>query len=149
PIGPTGSEMKYVDRVVRLVSVGCCVLGALAASGCGPAAVAMGKATRARRRLHTSRSVARARPSSCCPGTRGQSSIATTPRNYYPQTNFVSDTRLLAERFKVPVLVLAGERDCYHNCCVIESMRAMEATARVRQAPFELVVYPFADHGFN
>ena len=68
---------------------------------------------------------------------------------YYPQTNFVSDMRALVVRFQVPLLVLAGAGDRYHNCCLIESMRAMEAAARERAAPFELVVYPYADHGFN
>jgi dienelactone hydrolase len=68
---------------------------------------------------------------------------------YYPQTNFTSDMRALAARFQVPLLVLAGAADRYHNCCLIESMRALEAAARERQAPFELVVYPYADHGFN
>lgn len=68
---------------------------------------------------------------------------------YYPQTSFVSDPSLIAQRFKVPVLILAGQRDRYHNCCLIESMRAIERAARERDAPFELVVYPYADHGFN
>ena len=68
---------------------------------------------------------------------------------YYPQTNFVSDARLIADRFKVPVLVLAGQRDTYHNCCLVGSMRAMEDGARERGAQFQLVVYPLAEHGFN
>ncbi len=68
---------------------------------------------------------------------------------YYPQTNWWSDMRLLAERFRVPVLVLAGVRDRYHNCCLIESMRRLEAAARERQVPFQLVEYPHAGHGFN
>ena len=68
---------------------------------------------------------------------------------YYPQTNFVRDASLIAARFEVPVLILAGGQDRYHNCCVIESMRAIEAAAKARPAPFQLVVYPQADHGFN
>ena len=69
---------------------------------------------------------------------------------YDPQTNFVSDMRALAARFQVPLLVLAGAGDDrYHNCCPIESMRAMEAAARERAAPFELVGYPYAAPGFN
>ena len=47
------------------------------------------------------------------------------------------------------MLILAGERDLYHHCCVIESMRAIEAAAKEQQSPFQLVVYPYADHGFN
>ena len=68
---------------------------------------------------------------------------------YYPATSFVSDASLIAERFQVPVLILAGQRDRYHNCCPIESMRAIERGARERSKEFELVVYPYADHGFN
>lgn len=68
---------------------------------------------------------------------------------YYPATSFVSDMRAFAAKFQVPVLVLAGGRDTYHNCCLIESMRAMEAAAKEGGAPFELVVYPKANHGFN
>ncbi len=52
-------------------------------------------------------------------------------------------------QFKVPILVLAGEKDTYKNCCLIESMRAMEAAAKGAKAPFELVVYPKAGHGFT
>ena len=68
---------------------------------------------------------------------------------YYPQTNFVADASLIARRFQVPVLILAGQRDTYHNCCLIDSMRAIERGARERSAVFELVVYPYAEHGFN
>jgi len=68
---------------------------------------------------------------------------------YYPATSFVSDASLIAERFQVPVLILAGGRDTYHNCCLIDSMRAIERGARERGKPFELVVYPYAEHGFN
>ncbi len=61
----------------------------------------------------------------------------------------MSDASLLAQRFQVPVLILAGQRDTYHGCCLIASMRAIERGARERGAAFELVVYPYADHGFN
>jgi carboxymethylenebutenolidase len=68
---------------------------------------------------------------------------------YYPSTAFVKDAGVLATRFRVPVLVLAGERDTYRNCCLIESMRAMETAAKQLGAKFELVVYPDGQHGFN
>ena len=68
---------------------------------------------------------------------------------YYPAPSFVSDASLMAERFQVPVLILAGQRDTYHNCCLIESMRAIERGTRERGKTFELVVYPYAEHGFN
>jgi dienelactone hydrolase len=68
---------------------------------------------------------------------------------YYPSTSFVSDARDLARRFRVPVLMLAGEQDRYNNCCLIETARAIEAAAKERQARFTLVSYPIAEHGFN
>lgn len=70
---------------------------------------------------------------------------------HYPFTNFASaqNADSFVKRFRVPVLILAGERDHYNNCCLIESMRAIEAAAKKSGAKFELVVYPQADHGFN
>ena len=68
---------------------------------------------------------------------------------YYPSTNFVQNAGVLVKRFQVPVLVLAGGRDTYRNCCLIESMRAMESAAKESGAKFELVVYPDGQHGFN
>ena len=68
---------------------------------------------------------------------------------YYPSISFVKDAGVLGRRFKVPVLVLAGEQDTYRNCCLIGSMRAMEAAAKESGAQFELVVYPEGRHGFN
>jgi fermentation-respiration switch protein FrsA (DUF1100 family) len=69
---------------------------------------------------------------------------------YYPYTRtWASNIDALVKHFLVPVLVMAGGVDQYHNCCVIESMHAMEAAAKARGAQFELVVYPEANHGFN
>jgi dienelactone hydrolase len=68
---------------------------------------------------------------------------------YYPAISFVPNPAVLVERFRVPVLVLAGEQDRYNNCCLIGSMRAMEAAAKQHAARFELVVYPEAQHSFN
>lgn len=69
---------------------------------------------------------------------------------HYPATSWMKEPGTLAKRFRVPVLILTGERDRYNNnCCGVETMRAMEAVAKEANAPFELVVYPQADHGFN
>jgi dienelactone hydrolase len=68
---------------------------------------------------------------------------------YYPATSWSKNLAGVVKRFKVPVLVLAGERDTYNNCCLIEHMQTMETTARENAQPFELVVYPQAGHGFN
>jgi dienelactone hydrolase len=69
---------------------------------------------------------------------------------YYPFTRtWAKNIEALVKRFRVPVLVLAGGKDRHNDCCMIESMRAMEAAAKERGAQFELVVYPEANHGFN
>ena len=68
---------------------------------------------------------------------------------HYPATNWIQNMPGAVKRFQVPLLVLTGERDRYNNCCLIDSMRAMESAAKDGAAGFELVVYPQADHGFN
>jgi dienelactone hydrolase len=71
---------------------------------------------------------------------------------YYPETDFMArygGVDAYVARFAVPVLVLAGGADTYHDCCLIGTMRAMENAARERGADFALVVYPEAGHGFN
>jgi dienelactone hydrolase len=79
----------------------------------------------------------------------GMVDLVTVVVAYYPSTNFVKDAGVLTKLFRVPVLVLAGGRDTYRNCCLIESMRAMDAAAKELGIPFQLVVYPDAQHGFN
>ena len=69
---------------------------------------------------------------------------------YYPTTSFIGNQMEgYVKRFQVPVLVLTGAQDRYNNCCLVESMRAMEAAAKARTAAFDLVVYPDGQHGFN
>ena len=68
---------------------------------------------------------------------------------YYPTTSFVSDGADLTRRFRVPVLMLAGEQDRYNNCCLIETARAIETAANQQKASFTLISYPLAEHGFN
>jgi len=66
----------------------------------------------------------------------------------YPLTSNIKHPDAYVARFAVPVLVLAGERDSYHNCCLIGTARAIAAAAAARKLPFELVTYPSADHDF-
>jgi carboxymethylenebutenolidase len=67
---------------------------------------------------------------------------------FYPAlTRLASDMKPLAASLQVPVLVLAGEKDVYDGCCMIESAKALDAAPKT--VPFELVVYPNAGHGFN
>ena len=67
---------------------------------------------------------------------------------YYPAiTTLGRDMKTLAAGFQTPVLVFAGEKDLYHNCCLIESMRDLARAPK--SVPFELVEYPKAHHGFD
>ena len=69
---------------------------------------------------------------------------------YYPFTREWADkTNWFVKRFRVPVLVLAAQKDRYKECCVVEMARSMESSAKSNNVAFELVVYPEADHGFN
>ena len=69
---------------------------------------------------------------------------------YYPYTRtWVDKPSFFVKRFRVPVLVMAAQRDRYQNCCLVETAQAMEAAAKEAGVKFELVVYPEADHGFN
>ena len=67
---------------------------------------------------------------------------------YYPAiTSLGPNMDALASNIKVPVLLVVGVQDRYMECCLIETMRALAAAPKA--APFELVVYPAAEHGFN
>lgn len=76
--------------------------------------------------------------------------VVTAAVAYYPAISWAAkNLPALADRIKVPVLVLAGEADTYNNCCLVEHMRELDATAKSKQLPLELVVYPGGRHGFN
>jgi pimeloyl-ACP methyl ester carboxylesterase len=70
---------------------------------------------------------------------------------YYPFTRtWTKNPGGLVKRFQVPVLMLAGALDHQDDdCCVAETARAIEAEAKARNAQFELVIYPIAEHAFN
>jgi dienelactone hydrolase len=68
---------------------------------------------------------------------------------WYPATYSIGDEKTYVAQIKVPTLILAGGMDRYGNCCLIGTMRALEAAARDLGKPLDLVVYPEAEHGFN
>jgi dienelactone hydrolase len=68
---------------------------------------------------------------------------------HYPAVSWARNISGVASRIQIPILVLAAERDRYNNCCLIETIRELEAAAKAKQLPLELVVYPDAGHGFN
>lgn len=71
---------------------------------------------------------------------------------YYPATNHIENKEDLVHRWDVPTLVFAGDKDNapeQQGCCMIDTIKAMAASAKDRGAPVDLVVYPGAQHGFN
>jgi len=67
---------------------------------------------------------------------------------WYPATGLAARLPGFARRMSVPVLMFAGESDHFENCCLIETARAIETSAKASNVPFELVTYPGADHDF-
>jgi dienelactone hydrolase len=59
---------------------------------------------------------------------------------YYPATVLMGDLTAVAASFAVPVLLLAGEQDKNMDCCLIGTMRTLQAAPKT--TPFELVVFP-------
>lgn len=68
---------------------------------------------------------------------------------YYPATRFIAHHDACVERFRVPVVVLQGAEDHYFDCCKVETIRDMQKAARKKGRDIELIVYPYAGHGFN
>jgi dienelactone hydrolase len=67
---------------------------------------------------------------------------------YYPAISFVSSQlKQFALAMQAPALVFAGGKDQFSNCCLLETMRALEQEPK--SVSFQLVVYPEAGHGFN
>ena len=69
---------------------------------------------------------------------------------FYPLTNYITDPAgFVATRIKVPTLVLAGVKDTYMGCCLIDMARKLAGAAKSGGEPLTLVEYPEAYHGFN
>jgi dienelactone hydrolase len=67
----------------------------------------------------------------------------------YPLTRLFKDhIPGLVARFKVPVLMFAGEADSFKDCCLIDTARAIGAAAQAANAPLELITYPGDGHDF-
>jgi carboxymethylenebutenolidase len=66
----------------------------------------------------------------------------------YPLTSVYKDISATVGRIKVPVLMFAGEKDTFKNCCLIETARAIASAAAAINAPLELVTYPKVGHDF-
>jgi dienelactone hydrolase len=69
---------------------------------------------------------------------------------YYPFTSFIGNPEDFISKVKVPVLLMAGGRDRYKDCCRVETARKLaELAGSTPGAPrLELVEYPDAEHGW-
>jgi dienelactone hydrolase len=66
----------------------------------------------------------------------------------YPLTSVYKDINATVGRIRVPVLMFAGEKDTFKDCCLIGTARAIASAAAAINAPLELVTYPHAGHDF-
>jgi dienelactone hydrolase len=67
---------------------------------------------------------------------------------WYPATSFIRDIPGFAARLKVPVLMFAGEKDTYRNCCLVTTAHTVADAAKSAGQPFDLFTYPKTDHDF-
>ena len=68
---------------------------------------------------------------------------------YYPSVTNMPSIAEAGRSVSVPTLILAGAKDRYNHCCLVESMHEFQSASKNGASPVELVVYPNADHGFN
>jgi dienelactone hydrolase len=83
--------------------------------------------------------------------TRGANGIAVVIL-YYPETAFLlkpgTDLKTFTSNFKVPVVAFAGAKDDYKDCCLLKTIQTIADDAKAQGLPFDLVVYPNANHDF-
>ena len=80
-----------------------------------------------------------------------QADMVATVIAYYPFTAFiekVTNMRTFVGNFRIPLLVFAGAKDTYRNCCLLTTLKSMETTAQELNKPMELIIYPKAEHNF-
>jgi dienelactone hydrolase len=68
---------------------------------------------------------------------------------WYPANSFIRDVPRFANRLQVPVVAFAGGNDNFRNgCCTAAKDAALQAAAKAAGKPFDLTVYPDANHDF-
>jgi dienelactone hydrolase len=68
---------------------------------------------------------------------------------WYPENNFIHDVPGFVSRLRVPLLVFAGAKDHYRDdCCTADIDSKLAAASTAAGKPFQLIVYPDADHDF-
>jgi len=68
----------------------------------------------------------------------------------YPATRQIQNPKAFVSRIQVPLLMMAGTQDSYHDCCSIDTARSLAAEAKAAgmDGKFQLVEYP-TGHGWN
>ena len=61
-----------------------------------------------------------------------------TPFARPEQSPKVTDTKAFVSKFQVALLVFAGGKDNYQNCCLLTTIRSMEAAATELGKPMEV-----------
>jgi acetyl esterase/lipase len=68
---------------------------------------------------------------------------------WYPATAFIKDTPGFANRLAMPVTMFAGASDSFRDgCCLAAKGQVLADAAKAANKPFDLTVYPGADHDF-
>ena len=67
----------------------------------------------------------------------------------YPAIAKISLKSVAINYVQVPTLILAGEKDTFNNCCLIEYMNEYYDAAKQSGKKIELITFPNAGHGFN
>jgi len=67
---------------------------------------------------------------------------------WYPATVFIKDSTAFAGKLNVPVLMFAGDKDTYKNCCLIGKAHEVADAAKAVNAQFTLTTYPGIEHDF-
>jgi acetyl esterase/lipase len=68
---------------------------------------------------------------------------------WYPANQFITDLPGWASRLAVPLLVFGGGKDHFRNgCCTADKDTQLKAAADAAGKPFDLKIYPDADHDF-
>lgn len=68
---------------------------------------------------------------------------------WYPANFFIRNVPGFVNRLQVPVVTFAAGKDNFLNgCCTAANDNALQAAAKAAGKPFDLTVYPDADHDF-
>jgi dienelactone hydrolase len=68
---------------------------------------------------------------------------------WYPANSFIRNLPGFIDRLQVPVVTFAGGQDHFLNgCCTADRDTALQAAAKGAGKPFDLTIYPDANHDF-